>query len=190
MSKESEALWYGWLATEDGSSFQAACNDFRTQLQAGRGRLWVAEKMIERRDAENTRLKAEVEKYKWMNDDGPFEAMVEHIRKEASETLAALGVDPGAGNSFSDGPSIVNAEAKRLKAEVERLASPQVREIDGGVIEELLAERDKARADLVEVFSVMAKFIPGHACTYDPSNPCEACAEFFAFVRKHSEATP
>jgi hypothetical protein len=113
------------------------------------------DRKIEQLQAENARLRAEVERLKRIHDDGPFEAMAGRMDTEAYETLEVLGVDPGFGNCFGEAPSIVNAEAKRLKAEVERLTSPHVREIDMGVIEELISERDKARADLVEAVEAL-----------------------------------
>ncbi len=48
----------------------------------------------------------------------------------------------------------LKAENARLKAEVERLANPQVRELDIGVIEELVAERDRLKATLKEIEAV------------------------------------
>lgn len=138
---------------------------------------------IEQLQTENAALRAEIERLKRTHDDGPFEAMATRLDVEAYETLTELGVDPGFGNCFGEGPSIVNAEAKRLKAEVERLTSPHVREIDMGVNEQLIDERDKARADLAEAVGLMHLIlIRGNLCSPDV---CDACEEFREFLAKH-----
>lgn len=57
---EFTALWNEWLKTDGGKDYQAGWGDYATRWRAERGRFWVLERMLERREHEIARLKAEL----------------------------------------------------------------------------------------------------------------------------------
>lgn len=57
MSKESEVLWNEWLKTDDGMRYAGRPDLYETTRLHAAGREWVAQRIIDRRDAELSRLR-------------------------------------------------------------------------------------------------------------------------------------
>lgn len=127
-------------------------------------------------------------RYRWKVECDELAAENERLKAEVEYQI---GYTKARGNQMMLDLETIN----RLKAEVERLTSPQVREIDMGVNEELIEERDKARADLAEAVEACKEQAANCSCCVGSGHyalieggglrPCEYCASVRAVVAKH-----
>lgn len=57
---EFTALWNEWLKTKDSKGYEVGWGDYVSRWYEERGRVWVLDRMLDRREHEIARLKAEL----------------------------------------------------------------------------------------------------------------------------------
>lgn len=82
---EFTALWNEWLKTDGGKDYQAGWGYYESRRYEELGRVWVLERMLDHREHEIARLKAElagVEPAQFHPHDWPTVAAYDTTKKE------------------------------------------------------------------------------------------------------------